>query len=149
MLPERRSQMPEIKKPELEKTESQIQAEIRKAVGALPDVRLWRQNTGQFPVVDVRALLALLGRGEVKKAIALVKSARPVVAGMAVGSADLIGIVGPHGRFLSIEVKTAKGRVSEAQEDWARIVRSRGGVAGIARSVEDALELVEKARRLA
>lgn len=61
--------------------------------------------------------------------------------GLCVGSADLIG-VSPCGRFLAVEVKTATGRVSKEQQIFIDAVRRSGGIAGIARSIEEALELV-------
>lgn len=45
------------------------------------------------------------------------------------------GIVG------AIEVKTATGRVSQDQQRFIDMVRSKGGRAGVARSVEDALRI--------
>ena len=116
--------MPKIQKPDKERSESVIQSEIRLAVGSLPDVRLWRNNTGS--IKDQRG--------------------RPVQFGLAVGSADLIGIVAPWGRLLSIEVKSEVGRVRPEQVKWAELVRRFGGVAGVARSVDEAMALVEEAR---
>lgn len=106
-------------------SEGEIQAAIRLAVGSLPDVRLWRNNTGALR--DARG--------------------RQVRYGLAVGSADLIGVVGPHGRFVAIEVKSAGGSVTGDQSLWLETVRRMGGVAGVARSVEEALALIEEARR--
>lgn len=73
--------------------------------------------------------------------------------GLAKGSGDLICIVPPSGRFLSIEVKrpkkdaTTPERVKD-QAQWAEMVRMMGGVAGIAKSVADALDLVAEAKGL-
>ena len=70
--------------------------------------------------------------------------------GLCVGSADLIGLVPPHGRFLGIETKRPRGaREAEAQKQWIEMVRRMGGVAGFARSVNDAMALVEEARKAA
>lgn len=67
--------------------------------------------------------------------------------GLAVGSADLIGLVPPSGRFIAIECKRPKGgRVTERQRAWLDVVRRCGGVAGIARSVDEAMTLVDEAR---
>ena len=114
-----------VKRGDDDRSESVIQSEIRLAVGSLPDVRLWRNNTGSI-------------KGQ---------RGRPVQFGLAVGSADLIGIVAPWGRLLSIEVKSADGRVRPEQVKWAELVRRFGGVAGVARSVAEAMALVEEARR--
>ena len=44
--------------------------------------------------------------------------------------------------FTSVEVKTATGRVSTEQRQWLEAVQAAGGIAGVARSVEDALRIV-------
>jgi hypothetical protein len=77
---------------------------------------------------------------------------RPVTFGLAKGSADLIGwrtvtvtpeMVGQQvAVFLSIEVKTATGRLRPEQQQWLAAVQTAGGIAGVARSVEDALRIV-------
>jgi hypothetical protein len=65
----------------------------------------------------------------------------PIRFGLCVGSSDLIGIA-PDGRFLAVEIKTCKGRATPDQVKFIEAVRKRGGIAGIARSPEDALELL-------
>src|SRR5262249_6039319 len=67
-------------------------------------------------------------------------------SGLAGGSSDLVGLVPPFGRFIGIEVKRLHGgRIGEHQERWLALVRRFGGVAGVVRSVEEALELVAAA----
>lgn len=68
--------------------------------------------------------------------------------GLAVGSGDLIGhesivvtqaMVGTKvAVFLSCETKTATGKARDEQVNWQNYVISAGGIAVIARSVEDA-----------
>ena len=111
--------------------ETTLQQQIRLALGTRPDLRLFRNNTGTLP--DPR-------------------TGRPVQFGLAKGSADLIGLrtvtitpdmVGQQvAVFTSIEVKTPKGRPTAAQQNWLNMVRSLGGIAGIARSVRDANEIL-------
>jgi hypothetical protein len=111
--------------------ETTIQQQIRLALGTRPDLRLFRNNTGTLP--DPR-------------------TGRPVQFGLARGSADLIGLrtvtitpdmVGQQvAVFTSIEVKTPKGRPTAEQQNWLNMVRSLGGIAGIARSVRDANEIL-------
>ena len=77
---------------------------------------------------------------------------RPVTFGLCKGSADLIGwrtvtvtpeMVGTQvAVFLSIEVKTPTGRVRPEQQQWLQVVQNAGGIAGVARSVEEALRIV-------
>jgi hypothetical protein len=76
---------------------------------------------------------------------------RPVSFGLARGSADLIGwtirtvtpeMVGTQvAVFTSIEVKTPTGRLRPEQQQWLDAVQAAGGIAGVARSVEDALRI--------
>lgn len=109
-------------------SEQTIQQEIRIACSN-GDTRLFRNNTGTLKD----------------------QNGRPVQFGLCKGSADLIGwkrvtvtedMVGSTvAVFLSIEVKTATGRLRPEQRQWLDAVQSAGGIAGVARSVEDAARL--------
>ena len=76
----------------------------------------------------------------------------PVRYGLQPGSADLIGwrtititpeMVGQQvAVFTSIEVKSATGRLRPEQRQWMEAVQSAGGIAGVARSVEDAEQIL-------
>jgi hypothetical protein len=74
----------------------------------------------------------------------------PFGSGLGIGVADLICVVPPYGRFLGIEVKrpSTRDHLSEDQQRFAATIRRFGGVCGVATSVDEAFELVEKARRL-
>lgn len=61
--------------------------------------------------------------------------------GLTVGASDIIGIA-PDGRFLAVEVKTDTGRPTKEQLNFIAAVNRAGGIAGIARSVEDAINLI-------
>ena len=52
------------------------------------------------------------------------------------GVADVIGVL-PGGRFLAIEVKSKTGRVRPEQEIFLTDVIEHGGIALVARSLED------------
>lgn len=65
----------------------------------------------------------------------------PIKFGLCVGSSDLIGLT-PTGRFLAVEIKTPTGKPTPEQTRFLEAVRARGGIAGIARSPEEALDLL-------
>lgn len=56
------------------------------------------------------------------------------------GASDLLGVA-PDGRFLAVEVKVPGGRVKPEQEAFCAAVRRAGGRAGVARSVEEAIDI--------
>lgn len=64
--------------------------------------------------------------------------------GLCTGSSDLVGIVPPSGRFLAIEVKTEKGRVTTEQEAFIKMVNDCGGIGFVARSVEEAIKKLKE-----
>jgi hypothetical protein len=113
-------------------SETAIQQRIRLALGKLPWVRMWRNNVGRLP--DPR-------------------TGRWVEFGVGgKGAGDLIGwrtievtpeMVGQQvAQFVSLEVKTATGRVRPEQENWRRVVERCGGLAAVVRSEEDALRIM-------
>jgi hypothetical protein len=107
-------------------SEAAIQQDIRLALGQTPGLRVFRQNVGAYK--DPR-------------------SGRVIRYGLHTGSADLIGwqsvvitpaMVGQRfARFVSIEVKTPTGRLSPEQSTWQAAVQRAGGIAVVARSVDD------------
>lgn len=62
--------------------------------------------------------------------------------GLCVGSADLIGMLAPQGRFLALEVKRPGEKPTKEQELFLELVRKSGGVAAVVTSVEEALAVV-------
>jgi hypothetical protein len=66
---------------------------------------------------------------------------RPVKFGLCPGSSDVIGIA-PNGSFLAVEVKSKTGRVSPKQQTFIDAVNRSGGIAGVARSSEEAVALI-------
>ena len=71
---------------------------------------------------------------------------RPVQFGLCVGSSDLIGW-NEQGLFTALEVKTATGRATDQQHNFIRVVNESGGLAGIVRSPDDALALLNIGNR--
>lgn len=76
--------------------------------------------------------------------IVTLANAQLMTFGLCVGSADIIGVHRPTGRFLAVEVKTAKGKPTKEQLNFIEQVRAANGIAGIARSVQEALDLLPR-----
>jgi hypothetical protein len=113
-------------------SESRIQAEIRLA---LSDYGIcFRTNAGEFyqgkPVYskefNQRVLINL----------------RPV-HGLPIGFPDLL-FIGNDGRVVFIETKTDTGTLRPEQQNFIDRMDSMGITAGVARSVEDALKLIQR-----
>jgi len=110
-------------------SEQTIQQHIRLAC-SIGTCRLFRNNTGTLRDIN----------------------GRPVSFGLCKGSADLIGwrtvtitpeMVGQQiAVFTSIEVKSSSGRVKPEQQQWLQAVAAAGGIAGVARSVGEAMDLL-------
>ena len=113
-------------------SETKLQQEIRLALGTIPSLRLFRNQVGQLP--DPR-------------------TGRYVQFGLAKGSSDLVGfktikitpeMIGQEvAQFVSIEIKTERGKLTEVQQNWLQKVKSSGGIVGVARSIQDALKIVK------
>ena len=116
----------------LSNSETKIQQEIRIALGQRSDLRLFRNETGKLP--DPR-------------------TGRWVQFGLAKVSSDLIGfktvkitpeMIGQEiAQFVSIEIKTERGKLTEVQENWLQKVHDSGGIVGVARTVKDALQILK------
>ena len=125
-------------------SEAEIQARIRLAVGALPGVRLFRNNRGR----------AWMGKliGQVGSTVTLAQP-RHVEFGLVDGASDLIGLtaititpemVGQRvAIFTAGEVKRPGEPVPEHQRNFLNFVQQFGGRAAVLRSPADALELVK------
>ena len=57
------------------------------------------------------------------------------------GSADILGVLG-GGRILAIECKVGRGRTTPEQDEFLSSISSRGGLAFVARSVEDVVDQI-------
>lgn len=60
------------------------------------------------------------------------------------GYPDLAGYRRRDGKAVFIEVKTGKGKATIEQEKFIKVAKESGCLAGIARSVEDAKEIVKE-----
>jgi len=136
--------------------EKSIQSDIFRDLNSYKDTRVFRNNVGQGwcgKLIDDPKYICYLATNHPNEIVVL-KNPRPVRFGLQVGSGDLIGmqskIITPEmlnqrvAIFLSVETKTDIGSVSPEQKNWAEFVRSFGGIAGVARSVDDAISLTNQ-----
>lgn len=108
-----------------------------------PDCRLFR-NANTHAWVGT-----LKGHGR-DGSVILHPGARHISAGLCDGSGDVIGITRvwipePRwvGLFTSIELKAGKSKPQANQRNFAAMVRELGGLAGFARTVDEARAIVE------
>lgn len=102
-------------------SESQIQSDIRLALGQRDDVMLIRINVGKFRPLH----------GDQSR----------VIVSAPTGTPDLLGVW--NGRALAIEVKKTKGQQSYEQKMFQRAWERRGGLYILARSVDDVLSRID------
>jgi len=100
------------------KTEHDTQNEIRLAL-AEKGIMCFRANVGRVKMKDGRWF----------------------DTGLPKGFCDLFGFRN-DGQIFFIEVKNGKGRTSEKQDSFMKLVKENGALAGVARSVEDALKII-------
>lgn len=98
-------------------SEAKVQHDILLAFGAMPHMRLWRNNSG---------LLYAPGPGGTMRR----------VRASAEGAPDILGLL-RGGLFLGIECKSESGRQSPAQVAFQQMIEKMGGLYILARSVED------------
>ena len=104
------------------------EAEILRAILQLlrrhPRVAMcWRQNSGTFQERNRDG------------------TTRYIRANTQRGMSDIMGAL-MDGRTLAIEVKSRTGRMRPGQEEFLQQIRDAGGVAGVCRSVDDAVRLL-------
>jgi hypothetical protein len=126
-------------------SESNIEAEIRLAAAKLGTI-LFRNNVAK----GWQGNVTRLSDGSMH-----IQNPRILHAGLFVGSSDEIGytpivitqeMVGKTvAVFTSIEVKH-NTKLSPEQITWLNQIRSVGGIAGVARSVEDVVQILTQAR---
>jgi len=111
-------------------SEHAIQQAIRESLGLETDLVIWRNNVGQASHWDP-------GSGRTLR----------VVYGLAPGSADLVGVLAPHGRLFCLEVKRPGQRPTPEQLAWGAIVQRLGGFWATVSSVSQARDALARARR--
>lgn len=102
------------------KSEQEVQNEIRVGLTKAGHM-VFRTNVGKVKMMDGRWF----------------------DTGLPKGHPDLYGFRS-DGQIFYIEVKNEKGRVRLAQEKFIEVVKQRGALAGVARSLEEALEIVNE-----
>ena len=102
-------------------SEAEIQAEVLRVLGARPDLRLWRANTGAAIDAHTGRLIHFGVRGQ----------------------ADLSGILA-GGRRLEVEIKSARGRQTPDQLFFGAMIARFGGLYIVAHSLQDALSAIEE-----
>lgn len=92
---------------------------------------------------DIRVALSSAGHIVFRANVGKVRMAdgRYFDTGLPKGFSDLFGFR-PDGQIFFIEVKNKKGRVRPEQKKFLEVMRAKGALVGVARSVEDALEIV-------
>jgi hypothetical protein len=102
------------------------------AVGARPDVLIWRQQSGLFRQFEPPHSPVRVGTPGMADSMAVVAvTITPEMVGRTVGVA-----VAP-------EFKTTRGTQSERQADWQRAFEQRGGVYRLVRSEAEMLALID------
>jgi hypothetical protein len=109
-------------------SEKELQTAILKKYGALPGLRLWRQNTGA--AVGMSVIAQARREGYLPANLPVTRYGSP-------GMPDIMGIIGPTGRFVGIECKSESGQQTQEQITWQKIITQLGGVYILARYICD------------
>lgn len=110
-----------------------------------PEGRLMREIQVALSQAGHRLVRVNAGRGWVgpttrhNDGSVSIKHAQPFV-GVPEGVSDLIGCA-KDGAFVALEIKTEKGRPSDAQTAYIQMINALGGRAGVVRSIEEALRV--------
>jgi len=133
--------------------ETNIVRSIMLSLGKIPGVRIFRNNTGKA-WIGKSAVMNSRKQIWVNPGDVIIEQGRYFVAGLCVGSSDLIGfksvvvtqdMVGKTvAIFLAPEIKTKTGRVSEEQKNFQKMVNEHGGIAFVATDEIEAVELLNK-----
>jgi len=105
------------------KSEANIKAEILLWLSEQSNIIAWNNPTGLAKSMD--------GKYHIRFGL--------------VGSPDILGVIGPPGRFLGIETKTLRGKQRESQKRFQKAFEAQGGLYMVARSVDDVREGLDEA----
>lgn len=113
------------------KSEHIIQQEIQ--LYTADEAVLFRTNAGKFWQGKV------VWSNEYQQKVLI--NLKPII-GLPDGYSDLSGVRKSDGKAVFIEVKRADGIVSEEQKNFIAAMRNYNALAGVARSIEDAREII-------
>ena len=133
--------------------EAQLLREILVALGCRPGVRAFRNSVGlaRDPRTDqhvqfglVKGASDIIGIARIDHVSALAALERSAHLLPAAELALIRAALAAAGRFLALEVKSPTGRVRPEQIAFIEMVTRLGGIAGVVRSVPEALALVDQ-----
>lgn len=131
--------------------ENNLQKLVMLGISQLRTSTIFRNNVGMAWIGRSRRIqkteVVQLRPGDI-----VIQDGRPLHAGLCEGSSDLIGwtertitpdMVGKKvAIFTAVEVKTPNGRASAEQLNFIERIRQAGGISGIARSPQEAQDLI-------
>jgi hypothetical protein len=116
--------------------ETKIQNSALLAVGARPDVLSMRLQSGVFRAYDDPDKIVRIGQPGLPDTMMLVATKiTPDMIGKTVAVA------------VAAEIKTARGRQSDAQRAWQRAFEARGGTYELVRTPDQMVALVDRVQR--
>ena len=114
------------------KETTQVQNPAMLAVGSMPDVLVWRLQSGLFRAYNTPAKLVRVGSPGMADCMAVVKvTITPDMVGKTIG----------HAVAAEFKLPTT-GKQQENQKDWQKAFEQRGGVYKVVRSAVEMLDLV-------
>lgn len=96
---------------------------------------------GRARVTDNQVAMATPYRGEGNA------PGHPTRYGLGKGSADLVGVLSPHGRAIALELKSGKATLSDEQKRWRKVFMRFGGFYAVAHTPEEAIAAIDRACR--
>lgn len=102
------------------------------AVGARPDVMVWKQNVGTLRAYDDPSKIIKVGVPGMSDSMAVVAvQITPEMVGKTIGVA------------VAAEFKTNTGRQRPGQREWQAAFTKRGGIYRLVRSAAEMIELID------
>ncbi len=101
--------------------------------------RIFRSNVGEG-WIGKAIFFSKPAKIEVYPGDVIIRKAKRIHFGLHNGQGDYLGF-SKDGRFISVELKTETGKIREEQIAWRDAVIKSGGIAGIVRTEEEAMEL--------